>query len=61
MRVTPTVNITRVKPYKGAQPGQLVDRPGPVVISDEGHEEHEVKQVVDLRLKCGKLEFLVQW
>ncbi|KAH7916843.1 hypothetical protein BV22DRAFT_984613, partial [Leucogyrophana mollusca] len=33
MRVVPTVNITRVKPYKGAQSGQHVDRPGPVIVS----------------------------
>ncbi|EGN93813.1 hypothetical protein SERLA73DRAFT_38523, partial [Serpula lacrymans var. lacrymans S7.3] len=57
----PTVNISRVKPYKGPLPGQRVDRPGPVVVTQEGEEELKVGQVVDARLKRGKLEFLVLW
>ncbi|EGO02583.1 hypothetical protein SERLA73DRAFT_24845, partial [Serpula lacrymans var. lacrymans S7.3] len=61
MRVVPTVNISRVKPYKGPLLGQRVDRPGPVVVTQEGEEEFEVEQVVDARLKRGKLEFLVLW
>ncbi|EGO00828.1 hypothetical protein SERLA73DRAFT_71795 [Serpula lacrymans var. lacrymans S7.3] len=61
MRVVPTVNISRVKPYKGPLPGQRVDRPGLVVVTQEGEEEFEVERVVDARLKRGKLEFLVLW
>ncbi|EGO02471.1 hypothetical protein SERLA73DRAFT_69973 [Serpula lacrymans var. lacrymans S7.3] len=61
MRVVPTVNISRVKPYKRLLAGQRVVRPGQVVVAQEGEEEHEVKRVVDTRLKRGKLEFLVLW
>ncbi|EGO04868.1 hypothetical protein SERLA73DRAFT_42734, partial [Serpula lacrymans var. lacrymans S7.3] len=57
----PTVNISHVKPYKGPLPGQRVDQPGPVVVTQEGEEEFKVEQVVDARLKRGKLEFLVLW
>ncbi|EGN92149.1 hypothetical protein SERLA73DRAFT_79866 [Serpula lacrymans var. lacrymans S7.3] len=53
------VNISCVKPYKGPLPGQHVDRPGLVVVTQEGEEEFEVEQVVDARFKRGKLEFLV--
>ncbi|EGN94787.1 hypothetical protein SERLA73DRAFT_77524 [Serpula lacrymans var. lacrymans S7.3] len=35
MRVVPTINISRVKPYKGTLPGQCVGRPGPVVVTQE--------------------------
>ncbi|EGO02851.1 hypothetical protein SERLA73DRAFT_42730, partial [Serpula lacrymans var. lacrymans S7.3] len=57
----PTVNISRVKPYKGPLPGQRIDRPGPVVVTQEGEKEFKVERVVDARLKRGKLEFLVLW
>ncbi|EGO04480.1 hypothetical protein SERLA73DRAFT_42733, partial [Serpula lacrymans var. lacrymans S7.3] len=57
----PTVNISHVKPYKGPLLGQHVDRPGPVVATQESEEEFKVKRVVDARLKHGKLEFLVLW
>ncbi|EGO04768.1 hypothetical protein SERLA73DRAFT_68428 [Serpula lacrymans var. lacrymans S7.3] len=43
MRVVPTVNISRVKPYKGPLPGQHVDRPGLVVVTQKGEGEFEVK------------------
>ncbi|EGO04456.1 hypothetical protein SERLA73DRAFT_24848, partial [Serpula lacrymans var. lacrymans S7.3] len=61
MRVVPTVNISHVKPYKGPLPGQRVDWPGLVVVTQEGEEQFEVKRVVDAHLKRGKLEFLVLW
>ncbi|EGN99582.1 hypothetical protein SERLA73DRAFT_72392 [Serpula lacrymans var. lacrymans S7.3] len=61
MRVVPTVNISCVKPYKGPLPGQRIDRPKLVVFTQEGEEEFEIEQVVDARLKHGKLEFLVLW
>ncbi|EGO02657.1 hypothetical protein SERLA73DRAFT_24856, partial [Serpula lacrymans var. lacrymans S7.3] len=61
MRVVPTVNISHVKPYKGPLPGQCIDRPGPVVVTQEGEEQFEVKWEVDACLKRGKLEFLVLW
>ncbi|EGO03176.1 hypothetical protein SERLA73DRAFT_24852, partial [Serpula lacrymans var. lacrymans S7.3] len=61
MKVVPTVNISRVKPYKGPLPGQHVDWPGLVVVTQEGEEEFEVEWVMDACLKRGKLEFLVLW
>ncbi|EGO01117.1 hypothetical protein SERLA73DRAFT_72087 [Serpula lacrymans var. lacrymans S7.3] len=38
-----------------------MDRPGPIIVTQEGEEEVEVEQVVDAHLKRGKLEFLVLW
>ncbi|EGO04631.1 hypothetical protein SERLA73DRAFT_41425, partial [Serpula lacrymans var. lacrymans S7.3] len=61
MKVVPTVNISHVKPYKGPLLGQRLDRPGPVVVTQEGEEEFEVERVIDAHLKRGKLEFLVLW
>ena len=37
----------------------MVTPPEPIEI--EGEPEYEVEEVLDSRLKCGKLEYLVKW
>ena len=59
MHIVSTVNISRVKPYKGALEGQSTDQPGPVEVSQEGHKEFEVEEVLDTRLERGKIKYLV--
>ena len=34
LRIHPVVNISRVKPYLGLLPGQLVSRPGPIHVTE---------------------------
>ena len=61
MRIHPVVNISRVKPYKERLPGQPVDRPGPVLVTEDRDDEYEVDYLVDSRLKGRSMEYLVHW
>src|SRR6266702_4556124 len=42
MKIHPVVNISCIKPYKEWLPGQWADKPGAMVVTDEGDEEYEV-------------------
>ena len=48
-----------MRPYKPPVEGQCVTLPEAVEV--EGTPEYEVEQVLDSRLKRGKLEYLVKW
>ncbi|EGO02357.1 hypothetical protein SERLA73DRAFT_71482 [Serpula lacrymans var. lacrymans S7.3] len=56
-KICPNAEIRKVPDGKAKR----VDRPRPVVVTQQGEEEFEVEQVVDARLKRGQLEFLVLW
>jgi Integrase zinc binding domain/Chromo (CHRromatin Organisation MOdifier) domain/Integrase core domain len=58
-RLNPVVNVSRVKPWSAPIEGQVSAPPPPIEI--EGEEEWEVEQVLDARVKRGKLDFLVRW
>ena len=51
--------MLRVRPYKSPVEGQRVVPPAAIEV--EGAPEYEVEQVLDSRLKRGKLEYLVKW
>ena len=54
------VNVSHVCPYVKPQiPQQTTTTPPPIEI--EGEFEYEVKQILDSRLYCGKLQYLVKW
>ena len=53
------INVSRLKLYKEPTAGQRVTPPEPVEV--EGQPEYEVEEVLDSRLKKGKLEYLVKW
>ena len=53
------VNVSQVQPYKSLVAGQRVTPPEAVEV--EGTPEYEVEEVIDSRLKRGKLEYLVKW
>jgi len=53
------INVSRIRPYKSPVAGQTVIPPEPVVL--EGTPEYEVEEIMDSRLKRGKLEYLVKW
>ena len=62
MRIHPTVNVSKVKPYIERLPGQTVNRPGPVFVTEEGHVEWEVDLILNSRkTKKDELEYLVRW
>ena len=58
-KIHDVINVSRVRPYKPPVEGQHVTLPEAVEV--EGTPEYEVEQVLDSRLKRGKLEYLVKW
>ena len=53
------INVSRLRLYKEPTAGQRVMPSEPVEV--EGQPEYEVEEVLDSRLKKGKLEYLVKW
>ena len=53
------INVSRVRPYKPPVAGQSSVPPEPIDV--EGTPEYEVEEILDSRLKRGKLEYLVKW
>ena len=58
-RIHDVINVSRLRPYKPPTPGQMTTPPEPVEI--KGEPEYKVEEVLDSRLKQGKLEYLVKW
>ena len=58
-RIHDVINISRLRLYKEPSAGQQVTPPESVKV--EGQPEYEVEEVLDSRLKKGKLEYLVKW
>ena len=58
-KIHDVINVSRVRSYKPPIIGQRVTPPEAVEV--EGTPEYEVEQVLDSRLKRGKLEYLVKW
>ena len=61
MKIHPVVNISRVKPYKERLPGQPLQKPGPVIVTEDRDIEYEVDYIVDSHWKGKRLEYLVHW
>ena len=61
LKIHPVINVSQVKPYLGALPGQPTLRPGPVHVTEERDEEYEVERIVDSRLYKGQFQYLVHW
>ena len=53
------INVSWLRLYKEPTAGQRISPPEPVEV--EGQPEYEVEEVLDSRLKKGKLEYLVKW
>ena len=51
--------MSQVWPYKPPVAGQSSVPPEPIDV--EGTPEYEVEEILDSRLKRGKLEYLVKW
>ena len=53
------INVSHVHLYKPLIAGQSSIPPEPIDV--EGNPEYEVEEILDSRLKHGKLEYLVKW
>jgi len=53
------INVSCIHLYHPPVAGQSIIFPEPVTV--EGTPEYKVEEIMDSRLKCDKLEFLVKW
>ena len=58
-KIHDVINVSRLKLYKEPTAGQRVVPAEPVEV--KGQPEYKVEEVLDSRLKRGKLEYLVKW
>src|SRR6202023_2200998 len=58
-KIHDVINVSRIRPYCPPIAGQHITPPEPIEV--EGTPEYEVEEVIDSRLKRGKLEYLVKW
>ena len=60
MKIHPVFHVSLLEPYKDSTiPGQLQAPPPPIEV--DGAEEFEVSEILDSRINCGKLEYLIHW
>ena len=59
IKISPVVNVSRIKWYIDQVDGQRKETPQPVIIEEE--EEWEVERILNKRKVRGKNKFLVRW
>ena len=60
MKIHPIFHVSLLEPYKDSTiPGRLQTPPPPIEV--DGTKEFEVLEILDSRINCGKLEYLVHW
>jgi len=60
MRIHPVFHVSLLEPvHQNDIPGRVQDPAPPVIV--DGHEEFEVEEVLDSRVRYGKLQYLVHW
>jgi hypothetical protein len=60
MRIHPVFHVSLLEPYRtNTIPGRVQPPPPPIEV--EGEEEFEVEEILDSRIRNGKLHYLVDW
>jgi len=60
MKIHPVFHISLLEPYKlSTIPGRTREPPPPIVINDEN--EWEVEEILDSKLRYGKLWYKIRW
>jgi transposase InsO family protein len=60
MRIHPVFHVSLLEPVRANDiPGRVQEPSPPVIVED--HEEYEVEEVLDSRVRRGKLKYLVHW
>jgi len=60
MQIHPVINISRLRPYKADTIEGRVAPPPPKVVV-RGEEQYEVEEIINSRLRRGKLQYLIKW
>ena len=58
-KIHDVINVSQLRLYKEPTAGQRISPPEPIKV--EGQPEYKVEEVLDSRLKKGKLEYLIKW
>ena len=61
MKIHLVVNISHVKLYKERFPGQPLQKPEPITVTEDCDIEYEVDYIIDFHWKGKQLEYLVHW
>jgi hypothetical protein len=60
MNVHPVFHVSSLEPIRGdPMPGQRLPPPEPIIIDRE--PEYEVEDIVDSRIFCRRLQYLIKW
>ena len=59
MKIYLVVNISCTKPYKERLPGQPLQKPGPIIVTEDHDMEYKVNYIIDSCWKGKQLEYLV--
>ena len=60
MKIHDNINVRRLSPWKGNEVNGMTPAPPEPEIID-GEEYYEIEQIIDSRVRWGKLRFLVRW
>ena len=60
MQIHPVFHVSLLEPYfESSIPGRILPPPPPVEIDNA--VEYEVEEILDSRIRNGKLEYLIHW
>jgi hypothetical protein len=61
IRISPKINVSRIHPYTAPTPGQQAKLQPSISVDNNGTPRYEVQEILNSRLRRGKLEYLIKW